>query len=93
MKYALLMSFTLICSCASFQPRQQIKNEQPLILQCKILCQGGDTYSYSKGDLHCQCDAPPTPEIQYNVMSGYMSDNGAVLTLPNGKTIQSKVSK
>ncbi len=37
------------------------EKQQSKILQCKILCQGGDTFSYKEVGVSCQCEKPIFP--------------------------------
>lgn len=90
MKY-LIISFLLGTVGCATAPTQQIAKEQPKMLQCKILCQGGDTYAFNLADLNCQCKKPVKSEAHYHGLPD--PGNGVIAVMPNGKFIMSKVKK
>lgn len=91
MKYVLMMTMVFVSACAS-SPQQYVRPERPKMLQCKILCQGGDTYSFNEADLNCQCKRP-VKNTYLTYIDGKQVTEGVVLPLDNGRFITSKVKK
>lgn len=89
MRYIILL--LLLPACATYEVVQ--RPEQPKMIQCKILCQGGDAYSYQNETLHCNCKKPVDTKIVNNYYGLPDAGEGVIYVNSQGRYIVSKVKK